>query len=158
VSNFITRNILHLPQPSAIERYTNNLIVFTLSGLMHIVALWGSLGFDSDTEFGTMIFFTSFVLGFMIEDGVQAIWGRVSGTRKDESATVPFWHKIVGHVWVVAWMCLVSPWFIYPRSRQPQENNYFVPYSIVGRFGEPVAQIAAGVLGLVMRFAFKGEI
>ena len=72
-STFLTRRVPSLPKPSLLERYTYILLVFTNSGLMHVVTCIAS---TEVSRLGRMIFFQSFAPLIMVEDAAQEIWRR----------------------------------------------------------------------------------
>ncbi|KAL4902033.1 membrane bound O-acyl transferase family-domain-containing protein [Aspergillus multicolor] len=101
-SNHLTQEIMHLSCPSMWERYTNNLVVFILSGAIHLA---------SDYEAGVtiaesraMVFFPSFVPLFMIEDGVRHLWRRVcrpTSCTDSSSSGIALWQRVLGYLWVI---------------------------------------------------------
>jgi hypothetical protein len=154
-ASFIARDVLGLPRPSLLERYTNILIVFTLSGFVHVCHDFG-LGKPSSKYMGTMMFFQLFAVGIMIEDGVQELWCRVSGRKNDDE--VPSWQKVVGFIWTAAFFIAVAPLYNYNQIRLPRNSNILFDFNLTDRFGlQPV--IAAVVVGaLISKTIFKGEI
>ena len=128
LSNFLVRDVLRLTRPSILERYTNVLLVFTISGISHTFHDL-SKGI-SLTESGAMLFFQSFTLGFMLEDAVQYIWSCLGAKFNDaaEDDKPPLWKRVVGFTWVMSWMCVTTPWLIYPSNRLPVESTFLVPY------------------------------
>jgi hypothetical protein len=170
-STFITKEVLHLPKPSLLERYTNIYVVFFLSGVVHYLhdaAQW------KGPQIGTVLFFQSFAFGIMIEDGVQELWKRFTATKSEErlsngsankhvgknekdEETTPLWQKVVGHVWVFGFFVLVNPWFIYPSIRQPIETFWILPFKITDHIGLPVSAAIAAAGGLIIFFGLGGE-
>ncbi|KAJ5642057.1 hypothetical protein N7490_006057 [Penicillium lividum] len=154
ISSLITRDILHLPRPSILERYTNVFLVFLVSGLLHVTT-------DKVTGIpvqysGAMPFFMSFTLGYMIEDGVQALYKRIKGPQED---TVSYWKRAIGYLWVVVWLGISSTWYLHPamESVLPHEM-VLIPFSIVDRIGiVPFAGFSV-FGGLALLFGFKAEI
>lgn len=133
MSNFLARDVLHLPRPSILERYTNVFIVFFLSGVMHLV-----LDFVSDVPWalsGSMHFFLSFVVGIMIEDGVQALWKRISPPQisKDGEVQTPLWKKAVGMLWVMMWLAVFSTPYMERLTQLPPSD--MMPLSVVRMVG-----------------------
>ncbi|KAJ6061859.1 uncharacterized protein N7446_005979 [Penicillium canescens] len=88
LSNFIARDVLCLPRSSLVERYTNVFIVCFFSGLLHLLV--DILGCVPAQGSGSMFFFLSFVLGFMIEDGVKAMWKSMYPQAKESAARLRF--------------------------------------------------------------------
>ena len=112
-------------------------------------------------ESNAVIFFSSFAFGIMIEDGVQEAWRRLSG----ESAEVqkldrktPLWQKVVGFIWVIFWLMMTSPWYLYSNTRLPKEVTWILPASIVEKVGMNMAVAALAVGGILLNFAIAGEL
>ncbi|KAF4764707.1 hypothetical protein HAV15_001541 [Penicillium sp. str.  len=154
-SNFLARDVLGLPRSSFVERYTNVFIVFFFSGLTH--AILDSLRNVSPWDFWTMSFFLSFVIGYMIEDGVQGLWKRKLGSQNDSGLPV-WWQKALGFCWVIIWLGVTSPWYFRPGMLRPEEQMVLVPFSIVGLISLPVLKSIVIGGGLVLKFVFEGEI
>lgn len=160
LSNFLARDVLRLKRPSVLERYTNIYFVFLGSGVFHLIydTYLGSVPGESKA----VMFFSSFAFGIMIEDGVQEAWRRLngeSGTRKETPKNgVPVWHKVVGFIWVVVWLLLTAPWYLYPSARLPTDIKWLVPFSIVELIGMPTSGIVLAAGGLCLMFVVGGEI
>jgi Membrane bound O-acyl transferase family len=158
-ANLITRDILRLPHPSILDRYTNIFLVFSLSGLIHYVNDGAS---GRELWLPTLVFFQSFALGIMVEDGVQEIWRRTSGFKgkKDgnDDDSVPLWQILVGFVWVAAFFCVVSPWFVYQTARVPSGSNWMFPFSIADFIGIQNSAILAAIGGVLLKILYGGEI
>jgi len=107
-----------------------------------------------------MMFFQSFALGIMMEDGVQEIWRRISGTTKADEADedVPLWKKIVGYVWTLSFLCIVAPWYGYPMALIPIETRWMVPYVFTEKIGVAGMGLATGIGALILLVVFKPEI
>ncbi|KAJ5085512.1 hypothetical protein N7532_010283 [Penicillium argentinense] len=133
MSNFISRDVLHLSRPSILERYTNVFIVFLQSAIMHIM-----IDFVAGIPWklsGTVAFFMSFVLGFMIEDGVQALWNSIFPPTKTEDGKIltPLWKKVVGMLWTMTWIAVWSTPYL-ERSMQLPAND-LMPIGVVDKTG-----------------------
>jgi hypothetical protein len=137
-----------------VERYVNVFIVFFLSGLIHVVI--DSLRDVSLKELGTMAFFLSFVVGYMIEDGVIALWKRTRGSRNDSLPA--WWQRVLGFCWVITWLGVTSPWFFRSAMTKPEEQMGLVPFSVAGLIDLPVLQSIVIGGGIVLKFVFEGEI
>ncbi|KAJ6068824.1 hypothetical protein N7499_010711 [Penicillium canescens] len=124
LSNFIARDVLCLPRSSLVERYTNVFIVFFFSGLLHLLV--DILGCVPAQESGSMFFFLSFVLGFMIEDGVKAMWKSMYPQAKESAGPPPLWQRALGFVWVMVWIGVVSTAYFVPMQR-PESRALLVP-------------------------------
>ncbi|KAJ5832818.1 hypothetical protein N7474_001129 [Penicillium riverlandense] len=153
ISNWIARDIMHLPRPSVLERYTNICLVFLQSGLLHVL-LDAVVGMPTRYS-GALPFFTSFTLGIMIEDGIQELYKRMTGS---EGHIVPRWKRAVGHLWVIIWLGVTSTWYLRPISQNtPPHELSIVPFSISDRVGlTPVVGFTAvSGLALISRFGIE---
>lgn len=159
ISSFITRRVLRLPAPSIFERYLNIFLVFFASGVSHLsLALYDPQAL-SDTYVYILVFFSSFAIGIMIEDAVQALWRHISGAGlRKSNAPVPLWHKIVGWAWVISCLALVTPWFVYPKVRLPPDTISFVPFLITPYVGMPAVGAVLGVSGPILLYCLGGEL
>ncbi|GAQ03679.1 hypothetical protein ALT_1000 [Aspergillus lentulus] len=153
VGSYVARDVLRLPRPSLLERYTNIFFTFFTSGVLHL-ACDAILGVPPSMS-GAMPFFCLFPLAIMLEDGAQEVWRRATG---QSPGAVPFWQRLVGFLWVGSWMCATSPWYLYPAARQQPEKNWMVPVSVVEEIGLGVAQKVLLVYGVVLYWAIGGEI
>ncbi|CAG8050681.1 unnamed protein product [Penicillium nalgiovense] len=143
VSNYITRDVLRLPRPSILERYANISFTFFMS------------------ESGAVKFFCSFPLAIIIEDGVEVIWHRLAGQDKVDIQpvqSVPFWQRLIGFLWVGVWMCVTSPWYLYPAARQRPDKDWLVPFSFIKAIGLVAVQATLVLYGIFLYFAIGGEI
>ncbi|KAJ5178574.1 uncharacterized protein N7500_001273 [Penicillium coprophilum] len=152
-SNFLARDVLGLPR-SSLERYVNVFIVFFLSGLVHVVI--DSVRNVSPKELGTMSFFLSFVVGYMIEDGVLALWKRTRGSQNN--GLPAWWQRALGFCWVITWLGITSPWFFRLAMQKPEEQMVLVPFSVAGFISLPVLKSVVIGGGLVLKIVFEGEI
>jgi peptidoglycan/LPS O-acetylase OafA/YrhL len=160
MSSFITQRGLGLPKPSILERYTNILLVFTLSGILHVLT---DIGAGRTTYFGTLLFFQSFTLGFAIEDAVQELWRRffetTKPTRASESGTkTAKWKKVAGSIWTICFICVVAPWYGYPIVLTPLEERWILPYLFTEKLGAPATGLAVSLGAAILKVAFKPEI
>ncbi|KAJ5356954.1 hypothetical protein N7517_011563 [Penicillium concentricum] len=153
-SNFLARDVLGLPRSSFVERYANVFIVFFFSGLVHVVI--DSLRNVSIKDLGTMSFFLSFVVGYIIEDGVIALWKRTWESQNNSSPAR--WQRALGFCWVITWLGVTSPWFFKSAIVKPEEQMILVPFSVAGLVGLPVLQSIVIGGGLVLKFVFETEI
>ncbi|KAJ5591859.1 uncharacterized protein N7459_002228 [Penicillium hispanicum] len=159
ISNFLARDVLCLPRPSLLERYTNIGIVFLLSGLVH-VGLDVVEGIPLEYS-GSMRFFLAAPLGIMIEDGVQALWKRMFGCKqqtKQEGDVLPAWKRVVGYVWAIGWLLVTSTWYLHPISQLPKEDLVLVPMSVVERVGLGSVGGAILISGVALRFLVGVEV
>ncbi|KAL5358184.1 membrane bound O-acyl transferase family-domain-containing protein [Aspergillus floccosus] len=114
LATIITQQFLSLRRPSFLERYTHILCVFVISGLMHTI---GDMAQGMRwNESGALLFFSSFALGIMVEDGAQAAWRwmRATGRRMDARmpGKTPIWQKVVGFIWVALWLAILTPYYL----------------------------------------------
>ncbi|KGO76359.1 hypothetical protein PITC_017990 [Penicillium italicum] len=154
-SNFLARDVLGLPRSSFVERYTNVFVVFFFSGLIHVVL--DRLRNVPPWDLWTMLFFLSFVVGYMIEDGVQALWKRTQGSQNNIGFPAR-WQRALGFCWVITWLGVTSPWYFKSEMLKPEEQSVLVPFSVVGILGDPVLKSIVIGGGIVLRFLFEGEI
>jgi hypothetical protein len=67
-------------------------------------------------ESGSIRFFCVQAVGIMIEDGAQELYRRIYGKATANSGS-PLWTKLVGYIWVVAFLTWSTPAWIYPHLR-----------------------------------------
>ncbi|PWY93565.1 hypothetical protein BO94DRAFT_563945 [Aspergillus sclerotioniger CBS 115572] len=156
VSNFLTRDILNLPKPSLLERYTNVFLVFCLSGIMHVVI--DVVSNIPVRESGAMRFFLSFPFGYMIEDGVQAGWRKLQGSKKKAGTEAEWWERAIGFVWVVGFLTVTFVPYSEPMQKGPERLFVLVSWSIVKVIGvKLVGGLIVGV-GVLIMVVFGGEV
>jgi hypothetical protein len=137
-AKFIVFRVLRLRRQSLLARYIYAAIVFFLSGCMHVcgevtagIPLW---------ESGVIQIFTTQALGLLIEDLVKGFYGLLvpdgggGGRRGGDRARdgVAVWKRVVGFVWVSAWMAWSMPVWTYPATRRSQGEGV-LPFSFVER-------------------------
>jgi hypothetical protein len=94
LGNFITRDVLGLARSSILERYTNLFAVFLISSFYHVVV---DLLQSVPPQYSwSLPFYMSFVVGIMLEDGVQELWGRLvahdgASTSKESTPAEDHW-------------------------------------------------------------------
>ncbi|KAA8652632.1 hypothetical protein EYZ11_010339 [Aspergillus tanneri] len=163
LSRFLTREVLDLPKRSALERYTNVLFVFTLSGLVH----FGTdlvMGIPANKSF-SMFYFPSFALGIMIEDLFQQAWHAMTtsenanapksssgATRRRET---PCWQKVASFLWTTVWISILTPMWIYPMQAFTAESMFLIYVPRLVGMPAALALIVAGGVGL--KCVFGGE-
>lgn len=159
MSNLISRDILRLPRPSILERYTNISIVFFLSALMHVGTDW--LQGVPPKYSGAITFFQLQALGIMLEDGVQALWNQLVSMQRgpsDKDMPTPLWHKFMGYIWIIAWFGITTTIWSNSKMALPREDFTLVPYSIAAKVGINAVIGTALVGSAVAWFAFGIEI
>lgn len=144
------RDVLGMPRGSALRGYSVILAVFVMSGLLHVLV---------DTtqaipwEFsGATAFFSSTVLGIMIEEGLQGIWRKMN-PRTSAQASPPLWARTLGLAWVVTWMGVTSTWYFTPIIQVPAETVTLIPFSMVETVG--FAPVIGGLVTLSLILGVK---
>ena len=101
--------------------------------------------------------------GIMFEDGVQELWKRFypaatkAGCSDDDSEPL-LWQRIVGYIWTLTWLAVVSTYYFYPIYELPGELTTLVPLSLTERIGlQPLGPILLAA-GLVVGYIFGAEI
>jgi hypothetical protein len=110
-------------QRSTLARYSKIFFSFALSGVSHAVSPLGSTKGSQQIR-GTIFFFPAQVVGIAIEDLAIGCFRRVTG-RKDGGTL----GRVLGFVWVMAWMSWCCPIWVYPTLRRGGEG--MVPYSFI---------------------------
>lgn len=155
VSNFLARDIFRLRHPSLLERYINLTLVFLLSGILHLASDY--MQGVPPHKSSSLVFFLGSALGIMIEDAVQAMYRNVTGASSSESRTgevPPLWKRLVGFIWVVAWLSVLSPGYLLASKDLPKENRWYVPVSIANHIGLAPAVKVVMAGGAILVFAF----
>ncbi|KAJ5566070.1 hypothetical protein N7535_007708 [Penicillium sp. DV-2018c] len=163
ISNFVAREVLRLRRRSKVERYINLFIVFLISAMFHVVV--DILQSISVERSGSMIFYLAFVLGIMLEDGVQGVWKRIaaaSDSRQVEKAStpavVPPWKRAVGYIWVTLWLGVTSTWYFTPMIQSTKPDLRMVPFSVTKCIRlDTVVKIVIGG-GAIIASVFEVEI
>ncbi|EUC49779.1 hypothetical protein COCMIDRAFT_32796 [Bipolaris oryzae ATCC 44560] len=149
----LTRRILKLPVPSLLERYTNNFLVFLLSGILHAVSA-NIMGLSA-VESGSIPYFSSFALGIMLEDGVQAFYNEIHASISDKERKTANWEKVLGFSWVVFWMSLTSPWYMWPSRRiVAGAAPWVLPFNVTRQIGMPMMWGLLGASGILVKQVF----
>lgn len=108
-------------------RYMNLFFVFAGSGIKHIVSDVAA-GIPLD-ETGALPFFAVQAFGVMFEDAVKALWQRYN--KNEAERKVKRWQKILGYVWVLAFMVWSTPaWSYHHLGRQRLDKDYLFVFSI----------------------------
>ena len=164
ISNFIARDVLRLPRPSILERYTNVFLVFLISAGTHVLSDYA--GGILPEQSGAMHFFLAFVLGYMIEDGVQYLWKRTESSNEnskakpsgESDAVTPLWQRAIGFVWVMVWLAVTSTWFLEPNELAQKETTLVPLWNPTDYLDlKPLAVIAVAG-GAILGIAFEIEI
>lgn len=159
ISNFIARDVLQLPRPSLLERYTNISLVFGLSGVLHVLV--DRVQAIPSEYSGAMIAFPITAFAIMFEDGVQEIWRRLTHStilnKSGNQRTSLLWHRVVGYIWTMTWLGVISEWNFHASFQLPSELTTTVPVSFVGKIGlAPISGILL-VTGLLLAYFLEAE-
>lgn len=161
-SNYLARELMALPRPSLLERYTNIFFVFLVSGVMHVMAdLFMGISMSQSTS---LLFFCSMTLGIIIEDAVRAAWTRRTDSHRPGRAStvdgdgyaVPCWHKLVGFIWVCSWLSLTTPVWLYSLQMSKEKSSFLVNIPELVGTRTAVAMTVGG--GLLVKYVFRGEL
>ncbi|KAJ5183719.1 hypothetical protein N7492_001335 [Penicillium capsulatum] len=154
-SKFIVRRVLGFPADSWFGAYTVILTVFIMSGALHVmVDTTQAIPLEYS---GAMAFFSSTMLGILIEEGVQGVWRKWS-PRTSAETSPSLWMKTIGLAWVVMWMGVTSTWYFTPILQVPAETVTLVPFSMVENVDfVPVVGVLVA-LGLVLVVNYGVEI
>lgn len=110
---------------------------------------------------GSIPFYMAFVFGIMFEDGVQELWGRFvacDGTSTFEEAPSAMWQRIVGSLWVMTWLAIISVWYFTPMIHLTGPDVTMVPFSFSGEIGLPVSGTVLLLTGVSLSWIFEIEI
>ena len=131
ISDLLNHDLLHIPKGTWLARYLKIWIAFFISGSIHAGMVEDSYDIRGS---GTVRFFCTQAFGIMLEDGVQAIWARSPYDRRKKLDT-PVWHKIVGFLWLLAFMTWSTPAWSY-RMFLHERPGIDTPlgFSIISRF------------------------
>ncbi|KAK4228846.1 membrane bound O-acyl transferase family-domain-containing protein [Podospora fimiseda] len=113
-ASFITYHVLRLPKKgSLVSRYTMTTLVFTSSGLWHLV---GNLGSGIPfAKTGPMNYFCIQSLGIMLEDGFQAlVFPSEDDGRENKKSQPGILMGIAGRLWLVLWLSFTTTPWMYP--------------------------------------------
>ncbi|KAJ5210464.1 hypothetical protein N7491_010270 [Penicillium cf. griseofulvum] len=139
IGNFVAQDVLNLTRSSILERYTNLFIVFLISAMFHVIVdILQSIPMEIS---GSIPFYLAFVVGIMLEDGVQNIWKRVQTPDEGQveanqsSGIVPVWRRAAGMVWVMLWLGVTSTWYFTPMIRSTNDDIRVIPFSIAKYIG-----------------------
>lgn len=128
-ARWISQDILKLPHGS-ISRLAILAIAFLGSGMMHLTANLSSG--VSHVETGIFQFFFTQVGGILVEDQIKTLYRRLRSKSKKISQP-SILARIIGYVWVVAFMIWTVPAWVYPEASKPVAPgpNSVLPFSVV---------------------------
>lgn len=125
-SRFMTHNVLRLPRGSLPARYSCIIIVFFLSGMIHIAS---DIAMNVPLkQSGALHFFATNALGIMFEDGAQETYRRLSGGRVSDR----LWSRFLGYVWVVVFLSWSTACWQYPQMRIKRWDDRFLHFRVLG--------------------------
>ncbi|KAJ5947286.1 hypothetical protein N7466_000301 [Penicillium verhagenii] len=130
ISSYIVQNILRLDSEGPVASYPHIVFVFLISALMHyLIDL--SIGLSLSIS-GAVPFFCAQALGVLIEDLVRYTCRSVGNVSPDQPITKG--QKILGHIWVGAFLVWSLPAYVYPMLHRGNLglNDSVIPVSIIG--------------------------
>lgn len=118
--NFVF-SILRIPGSSGVAYILRLVLVFALSGLVH---LGMDLGFSVPIkDSGALHFFTVQAFGMMFEQLVGYIWSTVFG----KSMRTGIAGRIAGYLWVIAFLAGTAPTWLVPVIKGVYDGGERVP-------------------------------
>ena len=131
-SNYVCKDVLGLK--GRVQRYTNILFVFTLSGGFHVVTDRAEgIPWERSRAMG---FFCAQAGGIVVEDGVQELWRRWHRSSRrgarDDDVEVPLWAKAVGFIWTWTFLSVTAGWFAQPHEEMFL-RKHGTPFGLVKR-------------------------
>lgn len=135
-ANLVTYSMLRLRKGSFAARYTSILLTFLVSGVLHAL-LDLTIGVPF-TESGAVQFYCLQAIGIMLEDGVQFVFHRLTRNETRTMLQPKGWTRMVGYLWLVAWMTWCAPIWFYPGAmrNKGEERDHILPFSFLGLFIE----------------------
>lgn len=126
-SNYICKELLGLR--SLVQRYTNILCVFAVSGVFHVLTDRAErIPYEQSRA---MRFFCAQAVGIMVEDGAQELWRRWHGYAGDGvQKAIPTWAKLVGYIWTWTFLSITAEWFFEPHTAMFLQKHG-TPFGIV---------------------------
>ena len=112
--------VLRLRRGTLLSRYVRLFLAFFMSGVLHIFM---DRAFELGSgDLASVIFFSLQALAIMVEDAVQAATAGL-----DVPGPV---RRLVGYIWVVAFLWWSTPRWFYPGARAVDPGN-MAPWSVV---------------------------
>lgn len=109
----------------------------------------------SAVDSGSIPYFSSFALGIMLEDGVKAFYNKFHTSNSDKERKIANWEKVLGFSWVVLWMSLTSPWYMWPSRRVVAGGAPWVlPFNLTRHIGMPMMWGLLGASGIFVKRVF----
>ncbi|MCJ1252095.1 hypothetical protein MMC30_009333 [Trapelia coarctata] len=130
-ADFCTYDILRLPRRTVWARYAKISLTFAISGIIH--RLVDDTNGIPESENTVYILFLLQALGIMIEDGVELGYHKLQskGQRrvKPRPTSIRGWQKVVGYIWVGAWLVWTTPSWSYANIRH--DGDQLFPFSAI---------------------------
>lgn len=118
--NFVF-SVLRIPSSSAVAYILRLVLVFALSGLVH---LGMDLGFSVPIKnSGALHFFTVQAFGMMFEQLADYVWSTVFGNNTRTSIA----GRIVGYLWVIGFLAVTAPTWLVPIIKGVYDGGERVP-------------------------------
>ncbi|PCH37570.1 hypothetical protein WOLCODRAFT_146721 [Wolfiporia cocos MD-104 SS10] len=114
--------------------YTQLYIGFAASGLMHC---GGDLALRSSLFGTSFTFYIAQAVAISLEDAATAISCKIIGSGKVNRHR-QYLARLVGYVWVVAWLTLSSPWLCRWVGASGGTEPQYVPFSLIEKLVMPM--------------------
>lgn len=127
------------------------LLSFLVSGFIHLAAQYKG---STSEKPGAVEFFTLFAVGIIVEDGVQALWSKLTSSESSdrdsskETNTVA-WKRIVGYVWVTGWLMGLGAFYSYDMAYIALIEPMPLPVNLTALLTLPIT-----ILVIVVGFLF----
>lgn len=118
--NFLISSVLHIPHHTTVAYVLRLVLVFALSGAVHVGLDLGFLLSLSQT--GAMRFFVVQAFGMLFEQTVWSVLRYVGYERRSGKAG-----RVVGYLWVTGFLFLTAPVWVVPIIKSLYENGERVP-------------------------------
>jgi hypothetical protein len=122
----------------SISGYTMTFFVFALSCFSHLIQPIG-VGSGWPQVRQSLFFFPAQFAAILFEDSFQKQYARLTGEwraaekrsvdGKKQVAQLVWWEKLIGYVWLQAWLSWTCSIWVYPTLRRGGEG--MMPYSII---------------------------
>lgn len=155
VCSFAAHSVVRSPQPSRYKRYTTFMFVFMLSSLLHQFGSYSMAIPLRDSNAPVFCFFTG--VGVLIEEAFQnSLCGKLPAPTASPSTGFTILKRIVGYLWVLAWLGSSGSYLIYQTVTIAIVNKSVgVPYSMVESAGLQTTGALIAVGALVLKLLFK---
>ncbi|CAG7993363.1 unnamed protein product [Penicillium salamii] len=118
-AEFISRSVLQIPPGTIWHRYCCLILAFAISAIIHIfMDLSRAIPLHQG---GSIPFFALNTMGIMIEDLIVHVAAKVIGTK------YAWWKRMVGYIWVIAWLFTTMSMYYYPIGRALIQAGERVP-------------------------------